>query len=137
MFETIRAFVRTRAFNCCEYCISQDDFSPAPFGLEHIIPTVKDGSTEPDNLAWACQGCNGRKYIFTSAIDPYSGMEAPLFHPRNDTWADHFAWSDDYTMLIGLTPTGRATIERLELNRKELVNLRKILAAAGLHPPSK
>lgn len=135
MPDALRALVRERAGDCCEYCLSQADFSPSPFGLEHIMPAVKKGQTESDNLAWACQGCNGRKYIFTEATDPFTGQEVPLFHPRQDEWPEHFAWNDDKTIMIGITPIGRATIDRLELNRKEVVNLRAILTAVGMHPP--
>jgi hypothetical protein len=35
----------------------------------------------------------------------------------------------------GLTATGRATISVLQLNRETLVNFRRILGAAGEHPP--
>lgn len=38
--------------------------------------------------------------------------------------------------IIGRTPTGRATVTALRLNRKELVNLRELLLAVGLHPPT-
>jgi len=38
-------------------------------------------------------------------------------------------------LIIGLTPTGRATVEVLKLNREGLVNLRQVLYAAGKHPP--
>jgi hypothetical protein len=48
---------------------------------------------------------------------------------------DHFAWSDDLTLIIGLTPTGRATVVRLQLNRSGVVSLRSLLHSAGLHPP--
>ena len=46
-----------------------------------------------------------------------------------------FTWSADYTMILGLTPTGRATVEALQLNRPEVVNLRRLLFAHGEHPP--
>jgi hypothetical protein len=47
-----------------------------------------------------------------------------------------FAWNADFTLIIGLTPTGRATVETLQLNREGLVNLRRVLCAMGEHPPS-
>jgi hypothetical protein len=59
---------------------------------------------------------------------------APLFHPRQHRWEEHFAWSDDGTLLVGRTPTGRVTIARLELNRARLVALRRLLSAVGEHP---
>ncbi len=36
--------------------------------------------------------------------------------------------------MIGITPTGRATIESLQLNRPGVIHLRKILFAMGEHP---
>lgn len=45
-------------------------------------------------------------------------------------------WSDDETLIIGLTPIGRATIVKLELNREGVVNLRELLHAIGKHPVS-
>lgn len=50
-------------------------------------------------------------------------------------WAAHFIWSVDYTELIGLTPTGRATIALLELNRPRIRNLRAADAMVNRHPP--
>jgi hypothetical protein len=69
------------------------------------------------------------------APDPVSGQPAPLYHPRRDRWDEHFAWSHDCTLIVGLTPTGRATIEVLRLNRDGVVNLRRLLYARGEHPP--
>jgi hypothetical protein len=130
-----KEIVAQRANFCCEYCFSQLRFSPDPFSIEHIMPQFAGGNHELDNLAFACQGCNGRKYTSTTGIDPISGELAPLYHPRRDNWADHFAWRDDYLYLIGLTPTGRATIEKLALNRNGVVNLRRVLHTIQAHPP--
>jgi hypothetical protein len=35
----------------------------------------------------------------------------------------------------GLTPTGRAAIGALQLNRPGLVNMRRVLYTVGAHPP--
>ena len=59
----------------------------------------------------------------------------PLFHPRQQRWQDHFAWNEDFTLVIGITPVGRATVDTLHLNRVRLVNLRRILVASATHPP--
>jgi hypothetical protein len=58
-----------------------------------------------------------------------------LFHPRQQRWRDHFSWNDDATLIVGLSPSGRATVETLQLNREGLVALRRLLYAAGEHPP--
>jgi len=127
--------VAERARLYCEYCLSQSDFSPDSFSVEHIIPVSKSGSNDLDNLAYSCQGCNNRKYIHTEAIDPVTNTVIRLFHPREDRWSDHFQWSTDQSMIIGLTPSGRATVEKLDLNRKGVVNLRHVLTLIGEHPP--
>jgi len=90
-----------------------------------------------ENLAFACQECNNRKYAAVEAIDPIDGSVVPLFNPRRDAWRDHFEWSDDRLRIIGQTPTGRATIGRLQLNRPGVVNLRRVLLDAGIDSNAK
>ena len=130
-----RRVVRERARGRCEYCQSPVGFSTEPFTVEHIHPKSRGGPTTLDNLAFACAGCNGHKAAKTHALDPGTSTTVPLFHPRRQRWADHFRWSKDTTQVIGLTPTGRATVEALRLNRSGLVNLRRIMRLAGEHPP--
>jgi hypothetical protein len=131
-----RILVAQRAAGCCEYCFSQARFSPDPFSVEHIVPRAQGGTDELENLALACQGCNNRKYIHTSARDPVTGEVVPLYHPRNHRWYEHFTWSEDYSLLLGLTPLGRATVVRLHLNREGVVNLRLVLRTVHEHPPT-
>ena len=91
--QKTRQTVIERARGCCEYCRSQMRYSPDPFSVEHIVPRVLGGRNSPTNLALSCQGCNNLKYACTEAIDPLTGVLAPLFHPRQHRWSDHFAWS--------------------------------------------
>ncbi len=129
-----RIFVAERAKHCCEYCYSPRDFSPDPFCVEHILPLAQGGNDDPNNLAFACQGCNNYKYISTIALDPVTGEAVGLYHPRVDDWKDHFMWSRDYQSIIGLTAKGRATVEKLRLNRDSIGNLRRVLFITGEHP---
>ncbi len=128
--------VAERAKGCCEYCRSQAKFATQSFSVEHIIPKSKRGKSRSDNLALACQGCNNHKYNKTEGRDPITSNSTLLYNPRNQLWQDHFAWNDDLTLIIGLTSIGRATIETLQLNREEIVNLRRVLYAMGEHPPT-
>ncbi len=80
-------------------------------------------------------GCNSFKGARINAIDPLTQQLAPLFNPRQQTWEEHFSWSADYCEIVGQTPTGRASVQALKLNRKGIVNLRLILAQVGEHPP--
>lgn len=130
-----RTQVIARARNCCEYCLSQARYAPESFSVEHIVPRAKGGQTKLDNLALACQGCNNHKYTHTEAVDPVTGEVVRLFHPRQQRWSEHFAWTEDFAQVVGLTSTGRATVEILQLNRFGIVNLRQALHLIGEHPP--
>ncbi|MYD61950.1 MAG: HNH endonuclease [Gemmatimonadetes bacterium] len=136
MNARLKQAVIHRAQECCEYCQSQARFATHPFSIEHIHPLSRGGEDTLNNLALACQGCNNYKYTKVEALDPVNGQPVPLFHPRQQRWIDHFRWADRFTHIVGITPTGRATVEALQLNRRGLVNLRRILFAAGVHPPS-
>lgn len=131
----LRGLVERRAGHRCEYCRTPARFVPETLSVEHVIPRSRRGSTADNNLALACQGCNNHKYVRTEAEDPVGGEVVPLFHPRRDHWPAHFAWSQDGTEMLGLTPSGRATVESLRLNRPGLVGLRRLLVMAKLHPP--
>jgi hypothetical protein len=52
-----------------------------------------------------------------------------LFNPRVDGWNDHFAWDD--AAIVGLTPTGRATVQLLQMNAPRRLRLRAVLLARG------
>ena len=100
------------------------------------MPVSEGGTDDVDNLALACFHCNRRKANLTHAIDPGTGSEVPLFNPRMDVWQKHFIWSTDGLTIIGLTPTGRATIYHLNMNRERVVNIRLADKEIGRHPPS-
>lgn len=102
---------------------------------EHIIPVSKSGETSLDNLALSCGGCNGYKYTKQEAINPISSESVPLYPPRQEVWTEHFVWSKDGLEIVGITPTGRATIDAINLNRSGVKNIRRLLAMANLHPP--
>ena len=132
---SLRRKVAQRAQKLCEYCRCPEAFSPDSFTIDHIQPRQVGGPTASENLAWACFGCNGRKFTKTTHIDPLTGEAVPLLNPRQQSWYEHFAWSEDSTHHIGQTPSGRATIDALSLYRQGVVILRRLLTSAGLHPP--
>lgn len=133
--QELRRYVAERAGNRCEYCRCPESHSPSDFSVEHIRPRIRGGSDDTLNLAWSCQGCNQRKFTAVSGTDPMTAKKMRLFHPRLSHWEQHFEWSEDTLRIIGKTPSGRATIERLKLNRLGVVNLRRSLLATGEHPP--
>jgi HNH endonuclease len=132
----LRQLVTERAYGCCEYCMSQEKYSSQSFSLEHILPKIFGGTDELVNLALACQGCNNFKFIKIKLFDKITNTEVSLFNPRQDNWQDHFQWNSNFTVIIGLTPSGRVTVEALQLNRENLINQRIVYRAFGIHPPA-
>lgn len=128
-------FVRKRASECCEYCMALSLYAFHPFSIDHIIAISKGGSNDTDNLAWACFHCNGAKYNKITCLDPLSNEVVSLYNPRLNNWLEHFAWNDTQTIIIGITPIGRATVSCLKVNRQGAVNLREALREFGVHPP--
>lgn len=126
MDAATRELVRQRARGFCEYCgLAQADEPFFTFHIEHIVARQHGGGDEPGNLALACHHCNLRKGPNLTGLDPESGAIAPLFHPRRDLWAEHFAWVG--VELHGLTPAGRATIAVLRINAPPRLELRALL----------
>jgi 5-methylcytosine-specific restriction endonuclease McrA len=82
--------VRRRAGERCEYCRVPQAAFRRPFHIEHIVARQHGGTTEMDNLALACWQCNFKKGPNLTGIDPATAQVTPLFHPREERWADHF-----------------------------------------------
>ena len=119
----IRAQVRERAQNACEYChLHQDDSPLAALHVEHIIPKIHGGGDDIDNLALACIDFNLHKGTNLTGFDPETDELTQLFHPRRQEWGDHFEWQGIY--LAGRTATGRTTIRVLSINSEDQVALR-------------
>lgn len=133
---TVRRQVIQRAQKRCEYCQCSVEYATESFDVEHILPVSRGGATTLDNLAYACSGCNGHKHNKVTALDPLDGTEAALYHPRTQRWQDHFRWDETYTQIVGLTPSGRATVAALHMNRPGVVNLRRLLLLVGEQPPN-
>ena len=123
MGPQIRAQVRERGANICEYCqLRQEDSPLAALHIEHIIPKVHGGSDELDNLALACVDCNLHKGTNPAGIDPETNALTEIFHPRHHKWNDHFEWQG--ITLVGRTAIGRTTVLVLSMNSEDQLALR-------------
>ncbi len=131
----LKRLIRTRFGDRCAYCRSAEDLTATQFEIEHIRPRADGGETLYDNLCLACPMCNRFKSDSASAIDPVTNESAELFHPQRDLWIEHFRWSEDGTEVIGLTASGRATAEKLRMNRASMVRVRRMWVAMSEHPP--
>jgi len=131
----IRRQVEEDARQRCGYCLTPRVFTAKLLHIDHIIPIAAGGGSEIENLWLPCDFCNSRKGMRTHAVDLLTGVTVLLFHPRNQNWYEHFTWSKDGTRILGLTPTGRATVHTLKLNDAYLVEARRWWVKAGWHPP--
>lgn len=124
----LRRKVWRRAKERCEYCLVPAEFDASPACVDHIIALKHFGPTAAPNLALSCYHCNSFKGDNIAGIDPESLQLTPLYHPRNDDWAEHFLWSD--AAILGKTLTGRATVYVLNLNDPDPILLRQLLVTA-------
>jgi hypothetical protein len=83
----------------------------------------------------ACRRCNACKANRVDALDRVTNESVRLFNPRTDRWLDHFRWSFEGTRIMGITSTGRATVEALQMNHPLIVATRELWVRVGIHPP--
>lgn len=131
----LRRQIRQHFANCCAYCRTAEALTVAIFEVEHIVPRSAGGETVLENICLACPTCNRYKASRQSAVDPMTQEQVLLFHPHQQQWGEHFAWSDDGTEIIALTPVGRTTIAALRMNRPQLIRVRRMWVKMGEHPP--
>lgn len=134
MNESMVDAVRDRAEHACEYCKLFDAHHPGLFEVEHVIARQHGGPTVLSNLAYACLHCNRHKGPNLSGYDRTTSRTkpVPLFHPRRHKWERHFRWEGP--VLVGRTPTGRATVHVLAINDPIRIALRQELIDEGLFP---
>lgn len=131
----LRRQVRTDAGRRCGYCQSPEVLTGFPLDIEHIIPEAAGGPTVRKNLWLACHRCNQFKSDRIQAIDPLTGDRVSFFNPRIQIWSEHLEWSPDGTLVVGVTPCGRATVDALRLNNEYVVAARRFWVEAGWWPP--
>jgi hypothetical protein len=130
---SLRRFVIQRANNRCEYCGISQVGQVATFHIDHIVPAVADGETVAENLALACVSCSLRKGARQDLEDFETGEVVSIFNPRQQVWKENFAWNG--VQVVGLTATGRATVQALDLNRSTMLAIRAEEELLGRHPP--
>jgi hypothetical protein len=132
--SSLQAEVVLQAGNRCEFCRLSQLGQEATFHIDQVIPRAAAGPTTADNLALACVSCSLRKWAKQTAVDPDSGEEVPLFNSRTQSWEEHFCW--DGVRVVPLTPTRRATVLSLAMNRPLIIAIREEETNRGRHPPT-
>ena len=126
--------VADRAAHRCEYCHAPETAFNFHLEVEHILPLSLGGTDDEDNLALACQSCNLFKAIQVTTFDALTQRRVNLFHPRLLSWDEHFRVELETGLIQGLTATGRATIESLQINSAAQVRARLQWMRLGLFP---
>lgn len=134
--EALQEQVRQRANLLCEFCHASEQWQYVKFTVDHTVPVSLSGETRFENLALACFHCNRKKANRVTAIAPESEKEVPLFNPRQHQWGDHFIWSSDCLLILGITEIGKATVALLDLNRERVIQIRAADREIGRHPPA-
>ena len=99
------------------------------FHVEHIVARQHGGRSEPEIWRWRVAAAISTRGRTSPALIPTAARLVPLFHPRQHRWSEHFAWEG--TIIVGLTPIGRATVELLAMNKWERVEVRENLQSLG------
>jgi hypothetical protein len=123
--ESTRVLIGSRADHGCEYCKLHEVDDVFTMHVEHIIACKHGGGDEDSNLALACHQCNLHKGSNLSGIDPESGAIVSLFHPRRQSWSDHFRL--EVFRIVDISPAGRATVAVLNMNDLDRIHARQLI----------
>ncbi len=119
----IRAAV-TDAFNGqCGYCGVSETSVGGPLEIDHFHPLAAGGSDEIDNLVYACTACNRFKGDYAAGPDVVESLR--LLRPQQDDLSAHLAETIQ-GRLVGLTARGWFHIQRIHLNRPQLIEMRRL-----------
>jgi len=126
--------VALRAGHRCEYCHAPEAVFNFPFEVEHIIPLVRDGADARAQLG-ACLPClQCPQGVHIGRVDPVTHVVVRLYHPRQESWHDHFRVDTDTGVIEGQTAIGRATVARLEMNSPAQCAARQHWIRLGVFP---
>ncbi len=121
MQERLRERVREQFGRRCAYCCVHEDDAGATLTVDHHRPRAAGGDDAADNLVYACARCNDHKGAYWHEKDP---PHIVLLHPGRADLTEHLLEQDDGRM-IGITPAGQFFLDRLRLNRPQLVAYRR------------
>ncbi len=132
--SSLYRYVAERAGHRCEYCRAPEAIFNLPFEVEHIIPVSRNGSDDEWNRALACRACNLYKSDQLEGYDEAAGNSVRLYHPRQNSWHEHFSVEQASGTIVGLTSTARATVAALQMNRANQLAARRQWMLIGLYP---
>jgi hypothetical protein len=90
-----------------------------PHQIDHIISRKHGGISHEQNLAYSCAFCNRHKGSDLASLRPGTDELVRLFHPRQQSWSDHFLLSGP--VIEPKTDTGAITTRLLRMNTAERI----------------
>lgn len=114
-----RQTLRARYLFRCGYCGIREADAGAKLTIDHFQPRSQGGSDETDNLVYCCHACNEFKGDYWQPNATHR-----ILHPLRDDHSEHFVLTSE-DVLNPLTETGAFHIQRLHLNRRELISHRR------------
>lgn len=130
--QEIRRRVAARADFLCEYCLINEEDTYFGCEVEHIISLKHGGSSEIENLAYACAPCNRQKGSDIGSVSHSADAFSRFFNSRTDRWPDHFQLDD--AIIKHLTTIGEVTERILQFNNSERLLERRALIVVGRYP---
>ena len=127
----LRQTTADRAKQLCEYCLIAEADTFYGCEVDHIISLKHGGSSEPNNLAYACALCNRAKGSDVGSIST-SGEFTRFFNPRTDRWVEHFRLED--ATIHSLTIVGEVTVRILGFNDSIRLHEREEMIRFGKYP---
>jgi len=127
----LRQTIADRAKQLCEYCLIAEADTFYGCEVDHIISLKHGGSSEPNNLAYACALCNRAKGSDVGSIST-RGEFTRFFNPRSDYWAEHFRLEG--ATIQPLTPIGEVTARILGFNDSARHHERNEMIRFGKYP---
>jgi len=127
----LRQTIADRANQLCEYCLIAEVDTFYGCEVDHIISLKHGGSSEPENLAYACALCNRAKGSDVGSVST-SGEFTRFFNPRTDRWAEHFRL--EQATISPLTEIGEVTARILGFNDSARLHEREEMIRFGKYP---
>ena len=116
-----RERIRQRYAHSCGYCGVHESDVGATLTVDHHHSTIHGGTNNDENLIYCCPRCNEHKGAYWHEVHvPY----IRLLHPLEDNLTLHLREHQN-SQLTGETPEGRFYIQRLRLNRPQLIEHRR------------
>jgi len=127
----LRQTIADHANHLCEYCLIAEANTFYGCEVDHIISLKHGGSSELDNLAYACAPCNRAKGSDVGSIST-TGEFTRFFNPRTDRWAEHFRLERE--TIVPRTAIGEVTARIFGFNDSARIHEREEMIRFGKYP---